>query len=197
MSAKHKKKVHLAGSHRYIKISSFLVIVLGSSHSWAGTGISMASGYGVAHSIPFRIGAQQEFSKHWCTDSSWLIGGYWEGSFYNLSAHNRNLSSFSHKHVNIGALAAVARLERKQRVQWGWPYLEIGFGASLITHKEFGGRKLGTHFQFEDRIGVGIRFGENREYDVGYKAIHFSNAYIGSYNHGINLHVLMIGYWFN
>jgi len=178
------------------KSINFLMLSVGPLHSWAATGISLASGYGVAQSIPFRIGIQQEFNKQWRTDTSWPIGGYWEGSLYNIRAHNKNLDSASHKHLNAVALAAAVRLERKEKMQVGWPYLEIGFGASLVTHKEFGGRKLGTYFQFEDRIGIGVRFGENREFDLSYRAIHFSNAYIGSYNHGINLHLLMLGYWF-
>ena len=174
----------------------FLIGLIGISDAWSGTGISIASGYGVAHSIPFRVGIQQEFNKQWRSESNWPISAYCEGSFYDINAHNKNLDPTSHRHLNAGALAVVARMEHKEKMQLGWPYFEIGFGASLVTHKEFAGRKLGTRFQFEDRVGIGIRFGENREYDLSYRAIHFSNAFIGTYNHGINLHVLMLGYWF-
>ncbi len=174
----------------------FLAVIFPLEPSSAQTGISIASGYGVARSIPLRIGVQQEFCKQWRMDSNWPIGGYWEASFYDVSAHNKNVKPMSHQHLNAGALAAVARLEHKEGTQLGWPYVELGIGLSLVSHKEFGGRKLGTHFQFEDRFGMGVRFGENREYDISYKAIHFSNAYIGSYNHGINLHILVLGYWF-
>ena len=174
-----------------------LMIFISTSPVWARNGISVASGYGVAQSTPFRLGFQQEFNKQWRKESNWPITAYWEGSFYDIQTHNKNLNPASHKHLNAVALAAVARFEHKEKIQFGWPYLEIGFGASSVSHKEFGGRKLSTYFQFEDRVGIGVRFGEDREYDLSYRAIHFSNAYIGTYNHGINLHVLMLGYWFN
>lgn len=102
----------------------------------------------------------------------------------------------SHQQLNAGALAAVVRFNRALCTTIGWPYVELGIGLSLLSQKEIGSRNLGMHFQFEDRFGIGVRFGENREYDFGYKAVHFSNAYLGSVNHGINLHLLTIGYWF-
>lgn len=172
----------------------FLYSTCGTLH--AEIGLSAASGYGVAHSIPLRIGVQKSFGKNWRMDSDWPIGGYGEASLYHLSGE-KGLKAKSHHHLTVSAVAAVVRLERKEKIKWGWPYLEIGFGLSLLNQKEFGARELGTHFQFEDRLGVGLRFGENREYDLSYKAIHFSNAYIGSYNHGINLHLISFGYWFN
>lgn len=158
-------------------------------------GVSIVSGYGVARIVPLRLGLQKEFEKHWWTDRTWTISGYWEGSLYSMRG-KRGSAPNSHKQLEAGALAGVFRLNRAERTAMGWHYIELGVGLSLLTQKEIGGRKLGTHFQFEDRFGIGVRFGENCEYDVGYKAIHFSNAYLGPINNGINLHVLMLGYWF-
>ncbi|HEV2524494.1 MAG TPA: acyloxyacyl hydrolase [Gammaproteobacteria bacterium] len=161
----------------------------------ARTGVSVASGYGAAHIVPLRLGLQREFEKQWRTESTWPITGYWEGSLYSMHGKKGPLPN-SHKQLNAGALAAVVRFNRALCTTVGWPYVELGIGLSLLTQKEIGGRNLGMHFQFEDRFGIGVRFGENREYDFGYKAVHFSNAYLGSVNHGINLHLLTIGYWF-
>ena len=161
----------------------------------ARTGVSVASGYGAAHIVPLRLGLQREFEKQWRTESTWPITGYWEGSLYSMHGKKGTLPN-SHKQLNAGALAAVVRFNRALCTTVGWPYVELGIGLSLLTQKEIGGRNLGMHFQFEDRFGIGVRFGENREYDFGYKAVHFSNAYLGSVNHGINLHLLTIGYWF-
>lgn len=161
----------------------------------ARVGVSMASGYGVARIVPLRLGLQKEFKKHWWTDRTWFISGYWEGSLYSLHG-KRGSAPNSHKQLEVGALAGVFRFNRAERTAMGWPYVELGIGLSLLTQKEMGGRNLGMHFQFEDRFGLGVRFGENREYDFGYKAIHFSNAYLGPINNGINLHLLMLGYWF-
>ncbi len=163
--------------------------------AWARAGISFASGYGAAEIIPIRLGFQQEFNQQWRAESDWPIGAYWEGSFYQMRGKRGSLPG-SHNRLEAVALAGVFRFERAKESVLGWPYVELGIGLSWLSRKEIGGRDLGIHFQFEDRFGLGVRFGENREYDVGYKVIHFSNAYIGPSNHGINLHLLTIGYWF-
>lgn len=173
-----------------------LASFLGTSSAAAQWGASVASGYGAANIVPLRIGIQKQFPKRWRTDSSWPIYGYWEGSLYHMNG-KKGVKPDSHKQLNAAALAAVARIERAQQTGIGWPYVEIGFGASWVSKTEIGGRDLGIHFQFEDRIGLGFRFGDQKEYDIGYKAIHFSNAYIGPSNHGINLHVLTFNYWFS
>lgn len=183
------KVTHFSG------VAILVFFSLGCSNIEARTGISIASGYGAAHIVPIRLGVQKSFEKHWWQDTAWPLGGYWEGSFYAMNGKAGPLSR-SHKHLIAAAIAGVFRFERACVTRIGWPYVELGIGLSWLNHKEIGGRDLGIHFQFEDRIGIGVRFGANRQYDVGYKAIHFSNAYIGPSNHGINLHVLMLGYWF-
>lgn len=186
-----------------VRLLLIVLIVIGCSgvvadavsNSDARVGVSIASGYGVARIVPLRLGLQKEFEKQWRTDRTWTISGYWEGSLYSLHG-KRGLAPNSHKQLAASALAGVFRFNRAECTVLGWPYIELGVGLSFLTRKEIGGRKLGTHFQFEDRFGIGVRFGENREYDFGYKAIHFSNAYLGPVNNGINLHLLMLGYWF-
>lgn len=167
-----------------------------SSKSLAeGHGISIASGYGSAHIVPIRLGFQKNFDKRWRDKADWPIRGYWEGSLYAMQGQ-RIENPDSHRRVEAVALAGVFRFERVRESMVGWPYIEVGIGVSWFNRKEIGGRDLGMHFQFEDRFGVGVRFGRNRQYDIGYKVIHFSNAYIGPCNHGINLHLVNLGYWF-
>ncbi len=175
----------------------FVCLIISPVTVFADTcvGTSIASGYGAARIIGLRLGLQKEFAKQWRTESTWPITGYWEGSLYSMHG-KRGLLPNSHRTLNAGAAAAVVRFNRVLCTVVGWPYVELGIGVSFLSRKEIGGRNLGMHFQFEDRFGMGLRFGENREYDLGYKAVHFSNAYLGSVNHGINLHLLTIGYWF-
>ena len=172
------------------------LLQLGWQNAFARQGVSIASGYGAAHIVPIRLGLQTEFEKRWRCESEWPIGGYWEGSLYSMRGQ-KGASLDSHRSLQAVAAAGVIRFERAKETVVGWPYIELGIGVSWLTQKEIGGRNLGIHYQFEDRFGIGFRFGKNREYDIGYKAIHFSNAYIGSHNHGINLHVLSLGYWFH
>ncbi len=178
-----------------ILMAMFLSGALGAFEAWADKGISLSTGYGAAHIVPLRLGFQKTFDKGWNKESSWPISGYWEGSLYHKNG-NYGSKPGSNKRLNALALAGVIRFERAQEIVVGWPYVEFGIGLSWLSRKEIGGRDLGMHPQFEDRFGIGVRFGQNREYDIGYKAVHFSNAYIGPCNHGINLHIITLGYWF-
>ncbi len=158
-------------------------------------GVSMSSGFGAANIVPVRLGIQKEFDKQWYVEREWPVSAYCEASFYSMHG-KKGRKADSNKHLVAVAVSPVVRLQRAEKMQMGWPYVELGIGVSWVSKKEIGGRDLGIHFQFEDRLGVGVRFGEKQAYDIGYKAIHFSNAYLGPSNHGINLHVLALNYWF-
>lgn len=183
----------------------FIVILIStfSSPLHADQGVSIASGYGTASIIPVRIGLQQSFNHAWCKKSHFHITGYFEASAYALRSkrglHRSAIHGISsNRQMNAAALAAVMRVESKE-VLLGkiLPYLDIGVGLGYVSKKEIAGRKLGIHFQFEDRLGVGFRFGEKRQYDICYRAVHISNAYLGQQNDGFNLHLLVLGYWFS
>jgi lipid A 3-O-deacylase len=68
------------------------------------------------------------------------------------------------------------------------PYVEAGIGVALFDSTEMEDNDLGSSFQFEDRLGLGVRFANQ---EVGIRAIHYSNAGIKQPNDGIetyNLH---------
>ena len=46
---------------------------------------------------------------------------------------------------------------------------------------------LATSFQFEDRLGVGVRFAEQ---EIGIRALHYSNAGIKQPNQGVESYAL-------
>lgn len=161
-------------------------------------GISIASGTGVAEILPFRIGIQRSFGCRICprnASEDWPIRGYWEASACTMRG-KKGPYPHSPRQINALAAAGVFRVERRCPFQGIWPYLDIGIGVSWISKREISGRELGIHFQFEDRLGLGFRFGQNREYDLSYRAIHFSNAYLHSRNASVNLHLIVLGFWF-
>ena len=159
-------------------------------------GVSVASGYGTTQLVPIRFGLQKTLQTRWRTESTWPISAYWEGSFYSMHRKNKVVISNNPQSLKVAALAGVLRFERAHSWRSFYPYGELGLGLSYFNHKQIGGRNLGIHFQFEDRLGFGLRWGEARQYDFGYKVIHFSNAYLGASNHGINVHLLSFNYWF-
>ena len=63
-----------------------------------------------------------------------------------------------------------------------------GTGADLAITMFRDGNKLGGSFQFEDRIGFGLRF--NGGHEVGIRATHYSNAGLSSDNDGVESYAL-------
>jgi len=158
-------------------------------------GASIGSGHGVSNIVPIRLGVQRNFDCKWPLRCDWMLTGYFEASYYYLHG-DRDKRVNSNDRLSIVAVAPVLRFQREIPVLSTLPYIDIGIGASWVSKKEIGGRELGIHFQFEDRLGFGFRFGPEKQFDFSYRVIHFSNAFLGQKNHGINLHFLMLGYWF-
>lgn len=73
-------------------------------------------------------------------------------------------------------------------------YLEFGIGAHYFDEKQINSRKsVGTHFEFGDFLGVGLRLGSRQQFEVGYRVTHFSNAGMSSNNPGLDFHQIRFG----
>jgi len=120
--------------------------------------------------MTYRLGAQFDFNR---LTGYWDAGyTYWEG---DESTSNHSIS-----------LAPVFVYEfAGQSVR---PYVEAGIGVAAFENTEVEGNRLGSSFQFEDRIGAGLRFAGGHE--VGVRAIHYSNAGIKKPNDGIESYAL-------
>lgn len=69
------------------------------------------------------------------------------------------------------------------------PFIEAGIGAALFLDTHYEDRRLGSSFQFEDRLAAGLRLGDG-ELLMSYT--HYSNADISSPNHGLD--IVALGY---
>ncbi len=58
-----------------------------------------------------------------------------------------------------------------------------GIGVALFSGTTAGDRELGSAFNFEDRIGAGLKFSGGQR--IGVRALHYSNAGIKQPNDGI------------
>lgn len=63
------------------------------------------------------------------------------------------------------------------------PYIEAGIGVAVFSRTRVEDNNIGQAFQFEDRLGFGLRFAGGHE--VGIRATHYSNAGISSNNDGV------------
>lgn len=87
------------------------------------------------------------------------------------------------------------------RAEWPaerWPvFVEAGLGAMLITHTKLQlDHQFSTAFQFNEILGVGTRFGERSQYELGLRVQHMSNADIKGPNNGLTWGALRFAWKF-
>jgi len=127
-----------------------------------------------------RLGMGLDWNKSWWESSTGKLTGYcdagytyWEAGDAAGGAHS---ISFSPVFVYEFAGGDVK------------PFIEAGIGIAFFSGSKAGDQELGASFNFEDRIGVGLKIGEGQR--VGIQAIHYSNAGIKQPNEGIESYAL-------
>ena len=68
------------------------------------------------------------------------------------------------------------------------PFIEAGIGLAVFSGTSAGDQELGSAFNFEDRIGAGLKIGNSQR--IGIRAMHYSNAGIKQPNDGIESYSL-------
>lgn|SRR5690606_18670495 len=83
---------------------------------------------------------------------------------------------------------AVSPVLKKQFANWyGKPvFWEFGIGVSMLTKREFAGKDLGSHFQFEDRLGLLFGLDQKNSKMLAVRYMHYSNAGLSSRNPGMD-----------
>jgi len=76
------------------------------------------------------------------------------------------------------------------------PYLEGSVGLNLLSRTQIGEHQVSTAFQFGEFAGVGIAFGDNRQFDLGVRYQHVSNADIKKPNDGLTYGSVVFQYRF-
>ncbi|TWG87077.1 lipid A 3-O-deacylase PagL [Cupriavidus gilardii J11] len=83
-----------------------------------------------------------------------------------------------------------------QRYRWV-PFLELSVGVRLISEtRSSDNHAYSTAFQFSDTAGVGVAFGKDQRFAVGYRYQHISNAGIKKPNPGTDFHSAYLRYRF-
>lgn len=128
----------------------------------------------------FRLGVSQPWAARWFDGSTGHLSGYWDAgyTYWEGSRQASGAHSLSFAPVFVYEFHG-------PRFQ---PFIEFGIGVSAFSGSRVGDRVLGSSFNFEDRLGVGVRFGEHHR--VGLRAIHYSNAGLKKPNDGIESYSL-------
>jgi lipid A 3-O-deacylase len=159
-----------------------------STESLAVDGISLGIGRSKDAIDIYHLGFQRQFGHNWFESEMGCLSGYHEISF--------NWWKYDHESIQQVAYSPVFAYELGAFGTGILPYLEGGIGVSYISEKMIKGRNMSSHFQFEDRIGVGVRAGEDRKHDLNFGYLHYSNAGIKQPNDGIDIFILSYTYSF-
>ncbi|MGP4957022.1 acyloxyacyl hydrolase [Pseudomonas helleri] len=164
---------------RLIGLVALATAALGYSYTAQAAGIEFGVGHTSESTMTYRLGLNLNWDKSWLQSDVGRLTGYWSGAYTywegDKSSANNSLS-FSPVFVYEFAGETVK------------PYLEAGIGVAVFGHTEVESNKLGTAFQFEDRLGFGLRFAGGHE--VGIRAMHYSNAGLSSTNDGVESYSL-------
>ena len=76
------------------------------------------------------------------------------------------------------------------------PYVEGSVGVNVLSRTKIQERRLSTAFQFGEYIGIGAVLGDKRQFDIGARYQHISNADIKRPNDGLTYASLVFQYRF-
>ncbi|HSR35875.1 MAG TPA: acyloxyacyl hydrolase [Desulfurivibrionaceae bacterium] len=152
----------------------------------ADMGVSLGLGQSEGGVDIYRLGLQRDFGVKWLESSAGSLGGYFEGSAAYWEEGSEDNTVFAITPVFTYSF----NLQAHPTVH---PYVEAGIGAGYISKKIIDGNDFGSHFQFEDRLGIGVNC---RGHKVAAQFFHYSNAGIKEPNTGIDIWLLSYTYPF-
>lgn len=163
--------------NKILSLAAFAALGLSSLPAQA-VDFSAAVGQTSESTSIVRLGAQWDWDTSWMQSDVGRLSGYWDAGYTfwdgDETASNHSIS-FSPVFVYEFAGDTVQ------------PYIEAGIGVALFADTELEDNDLSTSFQFEDRLGAGLRFSGQ---EVGIRAIHYSNAGIKQPNDGVEAYIL-------
>mgnify|MGYP003462932623 FL=1 len=149
-----------------------------SSLSAQAVDFTAAVGQSGDSDMVYRLGAQWNWDKSWMQSDVGRLTGYWDAGYtYWDGDETSSNHSLSFTPVFVYEFAG-------ETVK---PYIEAGIGVAFFENTELEDNDLGSSFQFEDRLGVGLRFSGQ---EVGIRAVHYSNAGIEQPNDGVEAYTL-------
>jgi lipid A 3-O-deacylase len=148
--------------------------------------VSVGAGYTLHDEISIlRIGIRRDSQYKVFENNTGWLSGYYEASVGYWNRNEEEVANVAFSPVFVYYFGAP---------DWKFqPYLEAGIGASLISETKIGDRNMTTAFQFEDRIGIGMR---TKDIDLSLRYMHYSNGSIALPNAGIDIFIFTVGYRF-
>lgn len=167
----------------YLTLPLLAVLCGGLPVVAAAADVSGAIGVTGQGDMTYRASLGLDWDKQWLQSETGHLGGYWDAGYtywdggdYYSAAHSLSLSPvFVYEFANLPYQ----------------PFVEFGIGVAFFSKTDVGEHQLGSSFNFEDRIGVGMSLSETRK--LGLRALHYSNGGIKTPNDGIESYSLYYG----
>lgn len=115
------------------------------------------------------------WDKSWFETSTGRLTGYWDAGYTYWEAGDASGGAHSLSFAPVFVYEFGSGDVK--------PFVEAGIGVAMFSGTSAGDQEFGSAFNFEDRIGAGLKFGDSQK--VGVRAIHYSNASIKQPNDGI------------
>lgn len=93
--------------------------------------------------------------------------------------------------INIFSIAPVLRYYVLKNTASISPFVDISIGLSYLSKTRIADRNLGEHFSFQDQLGLGAAFGQNKKLAVSVSAVHYSNGSLSAMNAGITIPLML------
>lgn len=163
----------------YLSLLSFHHI----SHAWD---LELGIGQTGQKETVFRTALNKPWEQKYFDSSIGYLSGYWSAAYtrWNRGEYGNNVHTISASPVITYNFYTPHQFK---------PFIEAGIGISLFSKTKVGSRNIGSAFHFEDRLGIGVRFGNHT---IGLRAIHYSNAGLKRPNNGIESYSLYYSHKF-
>ncbi len=176
---------------RRLLLASFssLAMLATSSVAWAVDSWSIEAGasrHSPSTSV-VRGAVQWQWESPWSTSNGWQGTGFWDLS---LAQWRTREAGRRYSVTDVGITPTV----RFEGTRGGAkPYAEAGLGLHYLSDTlVYPSRPFSSHLQFGTHLGLGVRFGDKGQFDIGYRFQHLSNAGIDKPNPGIDLHLIRL-----
>ena len=164
---------------RLFCVAVLAAVFAGQSTLAQADGVEFSVGQSSESTMTYRLGVQFDWDKSWLESDIGRLTGYWDAAYtYWDGKDYSGTHSLSFSPVLVYEFGSGSVK----------PYIEAGIGVSVFSHSYVEERQFGSAFNFEDRIGLGLRFAGGHE--VGLRATHYSNASIKQPNDGIESYAL-------
>jgi hypothetical protein len=70
------------------------------------------------------------------------------------------------------------------------PFIDASVGAGYMSTSKFDDRDLGIRYTFQDTAGLGVLLGQEQQFSIAVRIVHYSNAGLSSENRGFTIPVI-------